>query len=120
MDYAEELSVHTGTDYMVQPVCPGLDRIVNVAVSFHHAWKMPSHHGTCPICWRVHSDPADKAHYPRHLYQFLARCFPNLERVWIVDYMMQAKQKRPSTASYANGMNPEGGYCNGAWGGLRH
>lgn len=91
INYINESDRYNGAGFSVQPVCAELDRIVQVAVRFNHVWKMPRGDHICPVCFWVHTDPRDKSHYPRHLYQFLARCFPNLRQVWIVDYLMRPK-----------------------------
>lgn len=89
MSYVSEVNQHNGTGFNVQPLCAELDGIIQVAVRFNHIWKMPEEDRFCTACLRTHDDPEDKCHYPRHLYQFLARCFPSLEQVWIVDYFMR-------------------------------
>lgn len=91
INYINESDRHIGAGFNVQPLCAELHGIVQVAVRFNHMWKMPAGNQICPTCFRVHFGPSDKCHYPRHLYQFLARCFPNLEQVWIVDYHMRPK-----------------------------
>lgn len=91
INYINEPDRYNGAGFSVQPVCAELDRIVQVAVRFNHVWKMPKGDHICPVCFWVHTDPRDKGHYPRHLYQFLARCFPKLRQVWIVDYLMRPK-----------------------------
>jgi hypothetical protein len=107
INYINEPDRYNGAGFSVQPVCAELDRIVQVAVRFNHVWKMPKGDHICPVCFWVHIDPRDKGHYPRHLYQFLARCFPYLKQVWIVDYLMRPKleeshlsqSSRPSPSS---------------------
>lgn len=74
-----------------------LAKFRNVAVRYHADWQVnldPA--AVCPQCGRFHG--STRAVTPRHLYQFLARTFPNLETVWLVDYMMVEKQLGPRPA----------------------
>lgn len=62
----------------------------NVAVKYHPDWHVDADAASCcPQCGRFHG--TTRAILPRHLYHFLARTFPNLETVWLVDYMMVQK-----------------------------
>ena len=71
-----------------------LAKFRNVAVRYHADWQVnldPA--AVCSQCGRFHG--STRAVTPRHLYHFLARTFPNLETVWLVDYMMVEKQIGP-------------------------
>lgn len=69
-----------------------LSEIRNVAVRYHPDWHVNTDPTTCcPQCGRFHR--TTRTVTPRHLYHFLARSFPKLETVWLIDYMMVQRKK---------------------------
>lgn len=69
-----------------------LSRFRNIAVRYHPEWNVNTESAKCcPQCGRFHR--TSRTVTPRHLYHFLARNFPNLETVWLVDYMMIQREK---------------------------
>ncbi|VUC36453.1 unnamed protein product [Clonostachys rosea] len=91
----------TGCALAVDPFCPQLDKIRRVAVRFCHQWQHDELPVRCGFCRQVHTSGTRKS-YPTHLYQFLARCFPNLEQVWLIDYFL-----RPRAAGNSNSSVPK-------------
>ncbi|KAM4060675.1 RNAse P Rpr2/Rpp21/SNM1 subunit [Hirsutella rhossiliensis] len=89
--------------------CPGLDLVRRVAVRFSHTWK--SERDThCHSC-TIPNHHAGTRTYPIHLYQFLARCLPNLEEFYFVDYFVVPRDKQQgrnlvNLASNGNGLRP--------------
>ncbi|CAG9938773.1 unnamed protein product [Clonostachys rosea f. rosea IK726] len=80
----------TGCALAVDPFCPELQKIRRVAVRFCHQWQHDELPVRCAFCRQVHTSGTRKS-YPTHLYQFLARCFPNLEQVWLIDYFLRPR-----------------------------
>ncbi|PHH65802.1 hypothetical protein CDD81_1529 [Ophiocordyceps australis] len=66
--------------------CPGLDQIRRVAVRLCHDWRPACSDSTCSEYGKPSHGHEQGPNYPLHLFQFLARCFPRLEQVWLVDY----------------------------------
>lgn len=83
----------SGVGFTVDLRCALLQHIRQVAITFYPAWKTKCAPVRCPSCSRMHIDTEDRLHYPIHLYQFLARCFPALTQVWLIDCTMLPKSE---------------------------
>ncbi|PHH63827.1 hypothetical protein CDD82_1828 [Ophiocordyceps australis] len=78
--YASDCTLDFYTD------CPGLDQIRRVAVRLCHEWRPACSGSTCSEFGKPSHRHGQASNYPLHLFQFLARYFPRLEQVWLVDY----------------------------------
>ncbi|TWU74019.1 hypothetical protein ED733_001054 [Metarhizium rileyi] len=69
------------------PDCPDLSHIKRVAVRFSHTWRPTKNLCKCDSC-RKSARLIHQGFYPAHLYQLLARHFPNLEEFFFIDYLI--------------------------------
>lgn len=83
------------------PDCPDLKRIKRVAVRFEHTWRPTRQPCLCSSCNKG-TLPSHKGIYPAHLYQMLARHFPNLEEFFFIDYFSVHR----SSAQLDDGVTP--------------
>lgn len=74
------------------PDCPELCHVKRVAVRFSHIWQPTKKLCCCDVC-RKSAGTTHKGIYPAHLYQLLARHFPNLEEFFFIDYFVVHKSK---------------------------
>lgn len=74
------------------PDCPELKRVRRVAVRFSHTWRPTRKPCLCSLCKKDKS-PSHNGVYPSHLYQLLARHFPNLEEFFFIDYFSVYRNK---------------------------
>lgn len=95
LEYLPYRLFSSGCGLAVIPNCPQLANVRQVAVRFCHEWKDPNAVMPCPECGIIHRNSYEHK-YPRHLYHFLARCLPNLEQFWFIDYFMQPKHHSES------------------------
>lgn len=93
IDYFNGRERQRGADFTIQPICGDFQHIRQVAVSFFYPWAEEGMSQFCPAYGTVHGTP-DERNFPRHFYQFLARSFSNLERVWLIDHKMLRKEKK--------------------------
>jgi hypothetical protein len=101
IDYFNGRERQRGADFTIQPICSDFVHIRQVAVSFFFPWAEEGMSRLCPAYGTVHGAP-DERNFPRHFYQFLARSFPNLEKVWLIDHKMLRRVKsiaKPQRAS---------------------
>ncbi|KAH6976973.1 hypothetical protein BKA56DRAFT_673846 [Ilyonectria sp. MPI-CAGE-AT-0026] len=90
LEYVPQDVFEDGFQFTKTIQCPGLERIRKVAVRYCHKWHEQHSPTRCSVCGQIHNTP-DRVAYPKHLYQFLARYFPNLEHFYFVDYLILRK-----------------------------
>ncbi|EXU96779.1 hypothetical protein X797_010175 [Metarhizium robertsii] len=96
------------------PDCPDLAHIKRVAVRFSHTWRPTKKLCTCDSC-RKTNGAEHTGVYPAHLYQLLARHFPNLEEFFFIDYFIVHKgraQNKYDGGTWAKGPTMQVNLCN--------
>ena len=97
-----------GDGLAIVPVCPTLRKLRSVALTFHYCWLKKSHRGPCPDCGEMHNQRPEIV--PIHMIQFIARCLPHVENVYIIDNR-GSERKVPLTVpeeTETGGSNPDG------------
>ncbi|KAG8413449.1 hypothetical protein J3459_015395 [Metarhizium acridum] len=90
LDYFPQSLYQSSGNLETIPDCPDLARIKRVAVRFSHTWWPTKKLCTCDSC-RKSNGLIHRGVYPAHLYQLLARHFPNLEEFFFIDYFIVHK-----------------------------
>ena len=85
LDYIPADPFMNGCRIVTDVDCPGLDRVRHVAVRYCHKWETQA--PFCAQCGRVHCSESQK-NLPLHMYQFLARHMPNLQTVYLIDFLI--------------------------------
>lgn len=98
LEYLPDSTYRKSASLRVKIDCPALALIRRVAVRYSHTWTVETDEDVaCPSCGAIHHTDHFPQRCPHHLYQFLATSFPNLEQVWLVDYMMLPREKSKSS-----------------------
>lgn len=100
--------------------CPELSDIRHVAIPYCHAWDIETTVFRCSQCGNPHGRSLEKI-YPAHLYEFLARCLPNLQTFYFIDYLIvkedfvveetknDSKGSNPTSSSSSGDAKPKAG-----------
>ncbi|KAF6838647.1 hypothetical protein CMUS01_04560 [Colletotrichum musicola] len=86
LDYIHPELFRSGSHLTMTIDCQGLDKIRRLAVPYCHRWDAKSIRRRCRQCGGRHG--IRRKTYPVHLYEFLARHFPNLEAFYFIDFLM--------------------------------
>lgn len=84
-EYVPQNLFTSGCRILTDVNCFGLDRIRHVAIRYCYNWETKGPH--CFECFRRHSVDTKKA-LPLHVYQFLVRHMPNLQTVYLIDFLI--------------------------------
>ncbi|KAH7347432.1 hypothetical protein B0T11DRAFT_302647 [Plectosphaerella cucumerina] len=84
-EYVPQNLFTSGCRILTDVDCFGLDRIRHVAIRYCYNWESKGPH--CFECFRRHSVDTKKA-LPLHVYQFLVRHMPNLQTVYLIDFLI--------------------------------
>lgn len=91
LDYIHTDLFTSGCRILTDVDCPGLDRIRHIGIRYCHKWETAS--PFCGQCGRVHCTDSSK-NFPLHIYQFLARHMPNLQTVYLIDFLILRRSRQ--------------------------